>query len=108
MQPQENIPDQYIEGSIISLVAAGGNRVLKWARFVFSFGVGILPHAQYGPYYVVFLFFGGGHGDGEQLGWFVFIRIRNTKPWSHFHMHTVVLWTKIVIGFMLLWGGLQR
>ena len=50
----------------------------------------------------------GGHGDGEQLGWFVFIRIRNTKPWNHFHMCTVVLWTKIVVEFMLLWSGLQR
>ena len=31
---------------------------------------------------VVFVFL---HGDGGQLGWFVFIRIRNTKPWNHFH-----------------------
>ena len=50
----------------------------------------------------------GGHGDGGQLGWFVFIRIRNTKPWNHFHMCTVVLWTKIVLEFMILWSGLQR
>ena len=71
--------------------------------FVF-FGVAILPHAQYDPYYVtVFFFF--WHGDGGQLGWFVFIRIRNTKPWNHFHMCIVVLWTKIVVEFMLLWSG---
>ena len=41
-------------------------------------------------------------GDGGQLGWFVFIRIRNTKPWNYFHICTVVLWTKIVVDFMLL------
>ena len=63
--------------------------------------------AQYGPYTSLFLE-GGGRGNGEQLGWFVLIRIRNTKPWNHFHMCTVVLWAKIVVEFMLLWSGLQR
>ena len=54
-------------------------------RLVFHFGDAILPHAQYGPYYVTVFFFwgggggGGGHGDGGQLGWFVFITLRNTK-----------------------------
>ena len=48
------------------------------------------------------------HGDRGQLGWFVFIRIGNTKPWNYFHICTVVLWTKIVVELMLLWSRLQR
>ena len=28
------------------------------------------------------------------------VRIRNTKPWNHLHMCTVVLWTKIVVEFL--------
>ena len=56
--------------------------------FVVFFGLPILPHAQYGPYYVTVLFW---HGDGRLLSWFVFIRIRNTKPWNHLHRYTVVL-----------------
>ena len=99
------------EFQIVQLLglAAGGSRVLKWARFVFRFGVAILPHAQYGPYYVtVFLFSFFLHGDDEHLDWFVFSAIRNTKLWNHFHMFTVVLWTKIVVEFVLLWSGLQR
>ena len=57
------------------------------------FGLPILPPAQYGPYYISFW-----HGDGEQLGWFVFITIRNSNMWNH--MCTVVLWTKIVVEFV--------
>ena len=33
---------------------------------------------------------------------FVFIRIRNTKPWNHLHMCTVVLCTKIVVEFVCI------
>ena len=29
----------------------------------------------------------------------VFIRIRNSKPWYHLPMCTIVLWTKIVVEF---------
>ena len=31
---------------------------------------------------------------------FVFIGIRNTKPWNHLKMCTFVLWTKIVAEFL--------
>ena len=31
-----------------------------------------------------------------------------TWPWNHFHMCTVVLWTKIVVEFMFLYSRLQR
>ena len=64
-------------------LAAGGSRVLKWARFVFRFGVAILPHARYGPYYVTFCLFVcflGGEGGGTVMAdsWadFVFITRR--------------------------------
>ena len=33
------------------------------------------------------------------------VRIRNTKPWNHLHMCTVVLWIKIVVEFMFLYSG---
>ena len=41
------------------------------------------------------------------MGWFVFITVGNTKLWNHFHMCTVVLWTKIVVEFLLLRNGLR-
>ena len=43
--------EQSLEQILLLGQAAGCSRVLKWARFVFRFGVAILPHAQYGPYY---------------------------------------------------------
>ena len=47
------------EGFFLIGLAAGGSRVFKWTRFcvcvVFFFGVEILPHAQYGPYYLTCL-----------------------------------------------------
>ena len=116
----------YIHAKVQSLsysYSACGTRVLKWARFVFLFVClfcfcpffwccrfchmcsTVLITSLFVCFLLLF-FFGGGRGG--QLGWFVFIRIRNTKPWYHFHMCTVVLWTKIVVELMLLWSGLQR
>ena len=88
--------------------SAGGSRVLKWTRFVFLFGVAILPHAQQVPYYVIpflSLFFQRWlrtafeivqyspcyatvfyKQNGRRLpGLFVI------KPWNHLHMGTVLL-----------------
>ena len=96
----------YGQQSIMENLADNGlGLFVWWFRFSSFFGLPILPHAQYGPYYVTVLFW---HGDGRLLSWFVFIRIRNTKPWNHLHSYTVVLWTKIVVELMFLYSRLQR
>ena len=64
----------------------------------FCFGVAILPHVQYGRYYVT-VFWGTVMGDSGLVCFHY-----NTKHQAveSLHMCTVVLWTKVVIGFMLL------
>ena len=34
-----------------------------------------------------------------------FLKIRAIKPWNHFHMCTVLLWTKVVVECIFPWGG---
>ena len=52
----------------------------------FAFFADFATCAAIGPYYITVSFF--WHGDGGQLGWFVFITIRNTKPWmTLLHVH---------------------
>ena len=80
--------------------------VLNWIRVFVNSYIALITRPSLSPVLITSLFFFFWHGNDGQLGWFVFIRIRNTKPWNHFHMCTVVLWTNILVEFMLLWSGL--
>ena len=87
---------------VVVVVGGGGGGLVWFGLFVCLFFVLFL-------WCWCFLWEGSrGHGSDGQLGWFIFITIRNTKPWNYFQMCTVVLWTKIVVECMLLWSGLQR
>ena len=75
--------DQVLINCLLLSLAGGGSRILKWAQFVFRFGVVIFATCT--VWSLLCHCFFGGVGGGA-VGLVCFITIRNTKPWNCFHI----------------------
>ena len=97
----------YDECKIFDLVIRPGRRPqpsLKMSSFCLFVCLFVLvcrfrhseTQTEYSPYTSLFCVTKNGRHSAS----FLFVRIRDIKPWNHLHICTVVLWTKIVVDFM--------